>query len=425
MKTFLKYIKFTVIVLVAGLNPLLIQAQDVFHYQYYPLDFSQTEWKTQTHLYYQTHNNSNSTTNQFAQSVYGSQYLDASFIDNQVADFQGHILAGRSTQTAAGVWFKPSQDNPSFAMFAGIDNQQILDAKVNENLAKLMLLGNKPFEGEKLDLGQTTYQNIYFNRLKLGISKTWKKQGVQHQLNAILAFNAGQNYQFTEVNRGYFHTYSNGEYLDLALESQSKLSDTVWSNLLTLSGIGGSADIYYSMSANNSFFLSAGVKNLGVILWNRHPWQGRADTTIHFGGIDENDYNQLPESFSESSLRDLIFTQPQYESFSTQLPRHIHLSAGKFFFQTQFYLGLTARYYPTLLSKFYGELFLTWNIAKRVRVSPILMYSSFRKINAGLAIETVLWKKLSLEIASGYLNSAFQPQAPLGQGLELRLVFSH
>lgn len=396
-----------------------ILAQESLYYNYYPSDINQTEWKLSGHLYYQTHNNSDQLTNEFAQAVNNSDYLSHEFKMKQLAELNGSSYVNRLSNGALGVWLRKEK----LFWYIGMDFQQVLDGRIDEDLTKLMLMGNAPYAGQTLDFEQTDYLNVYFNRLKLGLSKTFDQKYSQHTLSGLVAFTIGQNYNYTELTSGSAFTQEDGEYLDLTILGETQMSDTVWADIFTFAGYGASLDLDYSFLKKDNFFLNIGVKNLGFISWSKAPFQSTADTSIYFSGIDEDGENDIPSDFNETTLRNLVFKEADGSSFYKLLPYHLHFSAGKYFAQSQFYVGINTIYYPSLHYQYRAEIFLTWNIKNAVRLSPILAYNSFNTLNYGLAAETTLWEKLSIRAGSSYLNTSFDKESPLGQGFFISLVF--
>jgi hypothetical protein len=394
-------------------------AQEALYYTYFPTDINKTDWKYSGHLYYQNHNNSDQLTNEFALAVNNSEYLDHDFKLKQLAKLNGSSYINRLSKGALGAWLRKEK----LSFYIGMDFQQVLDGRIDEDLTKLMLMGNAPYAGQTLNFEKTDYMNVYFNRLKLGLSKTIDKTDIQHTFSGMLAFTVGQNYNYTELSSGSAFTQENGTYLDLSIAGETQMSDTVWADIFTFTGYGASLDLDYTLLKKDNFFLSLGVKNLGFINWNKAPYQATADTSIHFSGIEEDGENNIPNDFSESSLRNLIFKDVDGSSFSKTLPFHFHLSAGKFMAQSKLYVGINTYFYPSLHYNYRAELFLSWNIGDAVRISPLFAYSSFSKFNIGLAAETTLWEMLSLRAGSSYLNTTFDKESPLGQGFFLSLVF--
>lgn len=408
-----------VLTIIAFLFSIDLIAQESLYYNYYPTDINKTEWKIGGHLFYENHNNSDQLTNEFAQAVNNSEYLNNAFKQKQLDALNGSSYVNRISKGTMGFWLRKNK----LSYYLGIDLQQVLDGRIDEDLTKLMLMGNAPYAGQTLNFEKTDYMNVYFNRINLGLSKTFDNSDNQHTITGLLAFTVGQNYNYTELTSGSAFTHENGEYLDLAIAGQTQISDTVWADIFTFAGYGASLDLDYSFLKKDDFFINIGIKNLGFVNWNKAPFQSTADTSIHFTGIDSGSDNDIPNNFSESSLRDLIFKEVDGTPFTKSLPYHLHLSAGKFFSQSRFYIGVNTAFYPSLHYNYRAELFLTWNIKDRIRLSPLFAYSSFQKFNIGLAAETTLWEKLSLRAGSSYLNTAFQKESPLGQGFFLSLVF--
>jgi hypothetical protein len=399
--------------------------QQYLYYTYFPTDLNNQDWKITSHEFYNTHNNSNYLTNEFAKAIDKSSYLSEEFKKKQIDLLKGSTKAGRTSALGYGIWLKKKdQPNKPF-YYMGFDLQQVLDAAIDPNLIKILLNGNSPYAGEELSISNSNYLNVYFNRLKFGMGKTFIKGDYKHTLSGIIGFTVGQNYNHTEVTQGSFYTETNGDYLNIDIQAQMQMSDSAWGTIFSVNGLGASLDLHYSIYKDNDFLLSINVNNLGFINWHKKPYQASTNTSYRFEGFNNDTIggDQIPDDFTYDNLRNLVFKNPDGSAFSEMLPFDINLSAGKFLKDARFYIGFSANYYPNLSNAFRTEVFATWNIKNSFRLTPIISYSSFNKINAGLAIDFQLWKALSIRGGSTYLNTLFNPEAPLGQGAFISIVF--
>jgi len=69
------------------------------------------------------------------------------------------------------------------------------------------------------------------------------------------------------------------------------------------------------------------------------------------------------------------------------------------------------------------EFFGTWNIKDKVYLTPLVKYSSYAKVNYGLAAGLKLHESFQIQIGSGYLNSMIGNGGLLGSGGFIRLIY--
>lgn len=403
---------------------LSINAQQATYNPYFPIDNSSKDWNFAAHTFYDNHNNSNSLTNEFSFALNNSKYIDEELKDRQMSKLDGSILIGRIFRGGFGVWLN-SKKTKNTCFYIGMDFQEVLDGQVDPNFVGVLMYGNKRYAGENLHISNTEYTNTYFNRLKFGMGKTFGDNQIKHTISGLLGFTIGQNHDYLNVQSADIYTQIDGDYLDMAIQAETQLADTVWGDLFTVNGLGASADLRYSMYKEKDFFLAININNLGFVNWNGSPFTASSDTNFRFEGI-ENDSasnNQIPNNFSQDNLRDLIFKNPSSSSFTQILPFDINITAGKYFSNGKFYVGINSTFYPTLIAAYRAELFATWNIKDKFQLSPIIGYSSYQKVNIGLSVGVQLWESLYLRAGSSYLNSMFNTDAPAGQGGFISVVF--
>jgi len=412
---------YTLLLLVFTLS---LNAQQANYNPYFPWDNSAKDWKIAAQIFYDNHNNSNSLTNEFASALNKSEYLSEDIKDNQISKLDGQVLVGRTFKGGVGFWLNSKKEKGPFN-YIGMDSQEILDGQIDPDFIGLVMYGNKKYAGQTINMTNTEYKNTYFNRIKFGMGKTFGSESVKHTVSGILGFTIGQNNDYLKVNNASVFTQLDGDYLDLAIQAETKLADTVWGNVFTINGMGASIDLHYSAHKEKNFFIAVNIHNLGFVNWNGAPFTASADTNFRFDGIENDSTNndQIPDDFSQDKLRDMIFKNPSYSSFTEALPFDINLTAGKYISDGKFYIGLNTTFYPTLIANYRVELFGTWNIKNRFQITPLFGYSSYNKLNMGIALGVQLWESLYLRAGSSYLNSMFIANAPAGQGGFISIVF--
>ena len=402
------------------ITTLIVSAQQPDYNPYSPVDMSTKDWRLAVHSFYNNHNNSNYLTNEFSFAINDSKYIDEELKNRQMNKIKGDVTAGRSSLAGFGIWLNSQKKENNIFYYLGLDSQQILDGILDPDLIGLALYGNKHYAGQNLTISKSEYTNIYFNRIKAGIGKTIGNNDYKHTLSAVVGFTIGQNFNYLNIAEAQLYTQTDGDYLDIDIQAETQMADTSWANVFTINGMGASVDLHYSLYKEQDFFIAVNLHNLGFIQWNKNPYTASIDTSFHFEGSTNQ---QVPDDFSKDKLRKLIFPNASTSSFTKSLDFDIQFTAGKYFQNGEFYVGINTTFYPSLISSYRAELFATWNIKNRLSLTPIFAYSSFNKVNIGLAMGVKIWKSISLRAGSSYFNSAFNSQSPVGQGGFVSIVF--
>lgn len=392
---------------------------------YFPQGLNSKDWKFAAHTFYDIHNNSNYLSNEFSFALNNSEFIDESMKERQIDQLKGSVLAGRTSKVELGVWYRNSNKENNLFYYVGLDAQQNLVAEVDPNLIKLVLNGNKPYAGTPLIIENTNYKNIYFNRIKLGLGKSLATNETTHTLSAIFGVTDGQNLDEINIESASVFTEQNGDFLELNVVAETQRGNTAWGNLFTINGLGASVDLHYSILKDKDFYFAVNINNIGFINWNKSTFSANVDTSFSFTGIqnDTNNLDEIPNDFSTDNLRDIVFENPNTSSFLQALPYDINLNAGKFIKEGKFYIGMNTHLYPSAIFNYRAEFFATWNMKNRFQLSPIIAYSSFAKLNVGLAIGFELWETFQIRAGTSYLNSMFISDSPVGQGGFISLVF--
>ncbi|MCD4731393.1 MAG: hypothetical protein K8R74_12380 [Bacteroidales bacterium] len=394
---------------------------------YYPAEITpKTDWKYQFSVFAQQDANSNTFTNEFFNEINRSGSIDKSLINKQVENMSGKILSGQITSYGLNALINSKKMSGKRYFIIGFEHQHFLDSYIDEDLVKLLLLGNKPFAGETIQIPDSRYYNNYFNQLKGGMGFRMEKGETVQHFAFTIGINAGQNYDFIEVKNSSIYTHPDGDYLDITVNANTKISDTVWAEVYQVNGLGLSTNVEYSLSKTNNFHFDVNLKNLGFITWNGNTFMGNVDTTFVFEGLSNDTTSvqgDLPTDYSYNSLRNTIFKNPESGSFTDVLPMSVRMSGGKYFSDGKFYTGLSATYYPTLKATYFLELFGTWNHKDILYLTPIFRYSQYGNVNVGLGVGLKIMDKIHIYAGSTYLNSFFDKNAKLGGGGFIRLTF--
>lgn len=421
--TMKKVLYITIFILIANVSVGQLRNNN----PYYPKELvTTTDWKYQLSVFAQQDANSNTFTNEFFNEINKSGFISSDLVDKQVENMSGKILSGQITSIGLNALINSKKTNGKRYYIIGFEHQHFLDSYIDEDLAKLLLQGNKPFAGQTIQIPESRYYNNYFNQLKGGMGFRKGSGEAIQQFAFTIGINAGQNFDFIEVNNSSIYTDPDGDYLDIAVNANTKISDTVWAEVYQVNGMGLSTNMEYSYSKTDNFHFDVNVKNLGFINWNGNTFMGSVDTSFVFEGISmdtTSNQENLPEDYSYNSLRNNIFKNPESGSFTDVLPMSVRFSGGKYFSDGKFYTGISANYYPNLKASYFLEFFGTWNHKDVFYLTPIVRYSKYENVNVGLSIGLKIIDKIHIYAGSAYLNSFFDKNAKLGSGGFIRLTF--
>ncbi len=396
---------------------------------YYPKEIlPPTDWKFQLSAFASQDANSNTFTNEFFNEINRSGSISQSLVDQQVENMSGKVLSGQITSIGLNVLINSNKKAGKQYFIIGYEHQHFLDSYFDEDLAKLLLQGNKQYAGQTIQIPDSRYYNNYFNQLKGGVGfRIGKGETIQH-IAFTVGLNTGQNYDYIQVNNSSIYTHPDGDYLDISVNANTKISDTVWAEVYQINGLGLSTNLEYSFSKSNNFHFDVNLKNLGFINWNGNTFMGSVDTSFVFEGANmdtTSGQGDVPSDYSYNSLRSTIFKNPESGSFTDVLPMNARISIGKYFSAGKFYTGINASYYPTLKASYFLELFGTWNHKDVFYLTPIVRYSKYQNVNIGLSIGLKIIDKIHIYAGSAYLNSFFDKNAKLGSGGFIKLTFTN
>ena len=69
------------------------------------------------------------------------------------------------------------------------------------------------------------------------------------------------------------------------------------------------------------------------------------------------------------------------------------------------------------------EGFATYKISNSIQLTPVVGYSSYKKVNFGMFVGLSLGDSFNLQFGTSYLNSLFGDNSLLGKGGFVRLTF--
>jgi hypothetical protein len=289
-----------------------------------------------------------------------------------------------------------------------------VDTKINfsKNLP-LLIFGNKQFEGEKIDLTNTSVNALYYRSFKLGISGTiYKNSDIEARigtyLNYYMAFAA-----IRAQNNGLFlSTGSGGESLALDYSYKVNMAGFKKISFLKPSGNGLGTSNSISIIYKDKYELDIGLSDLGSIYFNKQTSGISDGESILFEGVALSAYQSL-QHVKDSIVNKLKYQTSQNKPFfkntsprfNIQKTYNYNLNSRVF---KAGYIYLTAshaflRKAPNL-SNYFGIGFKQ-QFFNFLDAGTQLSWSTQAPVNIGSFLKWSITPNFNLAIASGNLRS--------------------
>lgn len=229
---------------------------------------------------------STSFTNAFMQNLLFQDEVSA-------AQFNTHLNQGGPTfrfgaDYDAGAEAKLSLRKSNHYLLLSIRDKWHADAEFQRSTLQLMALGNAPFAGQQLELGQNTLNSIRLQSVGVGYAFTptqsWLVGVTGHLLTA-------QNTLQLNVSEASMYTSNIGDTLRMTLTGQLNSSDTSL-GLWNPAGVGAAISVEAAHGFNwieRDWRLSIGIHQLGWVNWQPHLRSWQVDTTAELTGVEVAD----------------------------------------------------------------------------------------------------------------------------------------
>ncbi len=420
---------FAIILITLSFNTILAQINDVNSYS--RLHLQHNEYSSIIGINADIYSGSNSIKNKFVNS-----FLTNSFIDNDLKQttnlhdknyfgFKNQMNISYSTLhdtlwKVANMGYKVSVNSYSF------QNMQF-----SPDFYNLAMYGNKMYEGKTANISGLDINYLTFQSVEFGLFKRFKEPvNGYHTLYLGLSFIKGQNYHYFFLNNGNIYTAPNGEFIDLEIKATYFGSDSVKSNIMTVSGLGASLNFYWAyedVKHNARFEIS--FTELGLISWYDNPLNYNADTTIKFEGVEVNNVlNSTNNSYNEvskDSVINAVFTDKDNRKFNKALPKQFNISYTKIMLEKKYELTLGAGYIfnaNQFVPAFYvnNKVILDPNF----NLSLLLAYGGYSNFNLGLATSFRIKKRFRAYIGTTNILGFILPEKTYSQALFVSLAYA-
>lgn len=182
---------------------------------------------------------------------------------------------------------------------------------IPKTLVELVWLGNKPFEGQTVDISNTTLAGIYYRDYSLGFATPvaewgdWKS-GVGLHLSYLQGLAGITNSE----NQIYFTTATGAEYLELDYDFDFRYVGIEDFDLFRTRGNGFGLGLGTTFSYKDVLYFDLALTDIGKIKYDRLVNYLVDDTTFHFTGLG---HEELVDPYAFLDSLETIFT-PKIDS---------------------------------------------------------------------------------------------------------------
>jgi hypothetical protein len=330
-------------------------------------------------------------------------------------------LGGSYTAGATG-FFSLKKDS-KYHIMVGLKQVELANATFSGDVFNLGFYGNKMYEGQTANIGNTDINHFKYQEVKLGL--IWDNNSdTAVKFGGSLSYLKGQSLLQANTVDASIYTAPDASQIDFNMHGSSlMMSDTSKgkNGFGTFNGNGVSAEFfasvpYKSVLGASKFFVS--LNNLGFIRWNKNTVNYHADTNYNFKGVTSNNIFQLNDASVKSLSKDSLvknLTKNGRQAASVSLPvslfiLHSIAFSKLFTLNTGFRNLFNANYKPY----FYAE--GQFAVHKNFTATAHLGYGGYGKLSGGINLQYKI-KTFFIRLGSNAIQGYVLPKQSLGQGL--------
>ena len=215
--------------------------------------------------------------------------------------------------------------------FVDFSDRQHLNLEFSNDFFNLAFDGNKPFEGDSVQLADLSLNQYRYQYLKAGIAMP----GNRFSWAAALGFIKGEKLQQFNIENAGFYTAPYGTELTLDLDLEQFQSDSDNTGVGAFNGWGMGSDLMFQYTQSDWGTIRFEVRDLGFISWNDKTYGTEIDSSYRWEGLVVNDLTDLTDSIYldnvADSLRDAYTNVRNTQGTrTTLLPTWFHLQYGRY-----------------------------------------------------------------------------------------------
>jgi hypothetical protein len=370
--------------------------------------------------------NSNAITTQFVNTVYKSGFIDEVLKNNVSGKLKYSNRIGADVNTGFALTRKPDSlfGRTDITWSIGLRNRIHADAVFSRDFFKVLMYGNKQYENNFADLGNTAVNFLSYQQLRASLEFEGDTSG--GAFGFAFSFLKGQSNTMIDIDRAKMFTALGGTYIDLDIAATMRTTDTTKTGLSAFNGLGFSTDLYYEIPYVTWYgdgILRVDVRDLGLIFWNNKSRYYQIDSNYNYTGIEVqnllgNDGGIIP-TFNQDSILQANMKQ-RNEGYNTILPGIISITAQTYYGKKWIVeKGINYRYKANCKPYYYVG--LTYMPTEKLLFAATTAYGGYGNFNAGAEIEITFPAQIKLHIDSYYINGYIFSEKQSAQGISIAL----
>lgn len=368
---------------------------------------------------------SNSLTNEFMNKYLYGKFIDGELMQKQLNRLPSGMRTGidLSFQLMAEYCTDTLRKN---AIKFWATEHSLVGLRLESDLARLILHGNKQFEGDSAQFSHGGLVAMHYQTFEVGwgMQKSLKRYVVNASIRGGLA--CGTSRLESVFERGYLYTAPYGEYLDIDVGFHGFINDTAGSDMFKPSGYGFSTGLQAEVVENGKQRFFFGISDIGMLWWDKDAVELSLDTSFVFNGFQIDDVLNIDSTlfgdFNVDSMSQKYIHSAGTVERKTWLPVFFQLEyERKFSREISVFSALSYRMgvysLPSLLVK---AAYSFGNITP----SLVLRAGGYGKLSAGIEVQLATSDfHHRLILGSAFLDGQLLPKHTGGQGFYIRYAF--
>ena len=289
---------------------------------------------------------SNSLNKDFLNTMLYGGYISEEMKNNWIAlgNENNNII---NAQIRNGFSFKYNLKNGSIGF--SFSDVNILNTNFSDNLLHLLLKGNYNFQGETLDLSNTSMRASRFQQYKILFSKEIENTII----NGGLSYLSGNHHASYILGNSYIYTAPFGTSLDIEYNINAFITDTSNLSAFVNNGNGIAIDLSTELKTkNNNIHFS--ISDLGFIMWNESSITFATDSIFNFQGIEVDNIFNFNDSILETYNTQDHINETRNISFKSYIPATLLISLSgntESKYLSNYNAGIIAKWQPYMDNK--------------------------------------------------------------------------
>jgi hypothetical protein len=352
--------------------------------------------------------NSSSINNSMSNAALNSQFLDEGIKNNNLSRVSNINTIG----LGLGGTMKYKKSEKNFNLTSSVGTHLISNNTFSKDFFEILMYGNKPSAGQRMNLSNTSVFFQLYNKLTLGIEKNIDKKffigGSVNIYQSLLYYDA-------KVSKGNFYTQTSGEQIDFNVKYNQFSSNN------DNKALGAGLDFYLmkKFEKGNAFIH---VEDFGIIA-HKNIDHYSVDSNYAFKGIEVTNIFDVKSNFngSNKATHELFGVDKQSVSKNEFLPTLVtigfHEQMSKKILLESY---LSYRFINGFIPRFIAR--PNYFITKNISVAPVLTIGGYGKADLGLNL-SAYHKKYIVNCDILELENIIAKQQTSGRGVFLRLGY--